>query len=70
MKPGFMVKHFVKDLGIAVNECQRMGLSLPGLGLAHALYNSLAPHGEDACGTQALVRALERLNNTKLPTKE
>jgi 3-hydroxyisobutyrate dehydrogenase-like beta-hydroxyacid dehydrogenase len=30
---GFFVAHFVKDLGIALNECQRMGLSLPGLAL-------------------------------------
>ncbi|GAQ79968.1 6-phosphogluconate dehydrogenase [Klebsormidium nitens] len=66
--PGFFVAHFVKDLGIALNECQRMGLSLPGLALAQSLYVSLKAHEESNLGTQALVLALERLNNTKLPT--
>lgn len=31
--PGFLVNHFVKDLGISLQECQRMGLALPGLAL-------------------------------------
>ncbi len=30
--PGFMVEHFIKDMGIALEESKRMGLSLPGLG--------------------------------------
>ena len=33
--PGFYVEHFVKDLGIAIEESKRMGLSLPGLNLAN-----------------------------------
>lgn len=67
MAPGFMTKHFIKDLGIAIRECQNMNLSLPGLALAQQLYVSLAAAGESECGTQALVRALERLNNVTLP---
>lgn len=63
---GFFVNHFVKDLGICLMECQRMGVALPGLALAHQLYVSLAAHGEGGLGTQALVLALERLNNTQL----
>lgn len=63
---GFYVDHFVKDLGICLKECERMGICLPGLALAHQLYLSLKAHGEGKLGTQALVLALERLNNTSL----
>lgn len=67
---GFYVNHFVKDLGICLRECQNMGLALPGLALAQQLYLSLKAHGEGDLGTQALVLALERLNNISLePTK-
>ncbi|XP_068669688.1 probable 3-hydroxyisobutyrate dehydrogenase-like 1, mitochondrial [Aristolochia californica] len=65
-EPGFYVNHFVKDLGICLMECQSMGVSLPGLALAHQLYVSLKAHGEGNLGTQALILALERLNNTSL----
>lgn len=63
MAPGFYVRHFVKDLGICLKECERMGLALPGLALAQQLYVSLVAHGEGGLGTQALVLAVERLNN-------
>ena len=67
MAPGFLVKHFIKDLRIALDECNRMRLALPGLALAQQLYTALAAHGDEELGTQALVRVLERLNNVKLP---
>ena len=60
-------QHFVKDLGIALTECQTMKLALPGLALAQQLYVSLEAAGEGDSGTQALVHALERLNHTTLP---
>ncbi|XP_015902831.2 probable 3-hydroxyisobutyrate dehydrogenase-like 1, mitochondrial [Ziziphus jujuba] len=65
-KPGFYVNHFVKDLGICLKECQIMGLALPGLALAQQLYLSLKAHGEGNLGNQALILALERLNNVSL----
>lgn len=65
--PGFFVKHFVKDLGIALEESRKMGLSLPGLALAQQLYVSLMAHGDGELGTQALQLALERLNNIEVP---
>mgnify|MGYP003347422606 CR=1 FL=1 len=68
MKPGFLVKHFIKDLRIALDECSRLSLALPGLALAQQLYTALAAHGDEELGTQALIRLLERLNNTQLPT--
>ncbi|KAI3877278.1 hypothetical protein MKW92_053955 [Papaver armeniacum] len=67
---GFFVNHFVKDLGICIMECQNMGLALPGLALAHQLYISLQAHGEGNLGTQALILALERLNNVSLETNK
>ena len=29
-EPGFYVEHFVKDLGIVLEESKRMGISMPG----------------------------------------
>ncbi|XAR67058.1 2-hydroxy-3-oxopropionate reductase [Bertholletia excelsa] len=63
---GFFVNHFVKDLGICLRECHNMGLALPGLALAQQLYLSLKAHGEGNLGTQALILAVERLNNVSL----
>jgi 3-hydroxyisobutyrate dehydrogenase-like beta-hydroxyacid dehydrogenase len=68
MQPGFMVKHFLKDLRIALDEASRLRLALPGLAIAQQLYTALAANGDEELGTQALVLALERLNNLKLPT--
>jgi 3-hydroxyisobutyrate dehydrogenase len=65
-QPGFFVEHFIKDLGIALESCRKMGVALPGLALASQLYNSLAAHGEQRLGTQALVKVIERMNNMEL----
>ncbi|KAI3900386.1 hypothetical protein MKW92_014821 [Papaver armeniacum] len=70
LEAGFFVNHFVKDLGICIMECQNMGLALPGLALAHQLYISLQAHGEGNLGTQALILALEQLNNVSLETNK
>lgn len=67
MAPGFYVRHFVKDLGIALGECQRLSISLPGLALAQQLYVALCAVGEADLGTQALIKSLERLNGVELP---
>mmetsp|Transcript_41621 Transcript_41621/g.56519 ORF Transcript_41621/g.56519 Transcript_41621/m.56519 type:complete len:96 (+) Transcript_41621:564-851(+) len=39
--PGFYVEHFVKDLGIALEEGKRMGMSMPGTALATQFYHAL-----------------------------
>jgi 3-hydroxyisobutyrate dehydrogenase len=54
--PGFYVRHFRKDMGIALAEAERMQLDLPGLKQAKALYDQLAAAGHDDDGTQALFR--------------
>lgn len=60
--PGFMVEHFIKDMGIALAESKRMGLSMPGLALAHQLYVALAAQGHGRDGTHALELALASLS--------
>lgn len=55
-EPGFYIKHFIKDMGIALEEAKRMGLSLPGLSLAEEMYQTLAQRGDAEKGTQALYR--------------
>lgn len=60
--PGFMVDHFLKDLGLALREAQALGLHLPGVELAHALYAEARALGHGRSGTQALMLALEALN--------
>jgi 3-hydroxyisobutyrate dehydrogenase len=62
--PGFMVDHFVKDLGIALEEAEAMNLSLPGLALVKQLYLSLKAHGKGKAGTQALYLVLEKLSSS------
>jgi 3-hydroxyisobutyrate dehydrogenase len=64
-EPGFFVEHFIKDLGIALDESKRMGLVMPGLALAHQLYLSVQAHGYGRKGTHALMLALEHLSNVK-----
>ncbi len=64
-RPGFLVEHFIKDMGIALNEAERMNLSLPGLALVHQLYIGLQAQGHGRMGTQALMLALERLSNVR-----
>ncbi|MEW6719196.1 MAG: NAD(P)-dependent oxidoreductase [Thermodesulfobacteriota bacterium] len=66
LEPGFSIDHFVKDMGIALDEAKRMKLALPGLALVHQLYVALQAMGEGRRGTQALTLVLERMNNMKI----
>lgn len=63
--PGFYVDHFIKDMGIALKEAERMNLSLPGLSLVHQLYIATKAEGHGRKGTQALLLALERISNAR-----
>lgn len=60
--PGFFVEHFIKDMGIALEEAKRMNLCLPGLALAHQLYIALQSQGHGRKGTHALQLALASLS--------
>jgi 3-hydroxyisobutyrate dehydrogenase len=59
--PGFFVEHFIKDMGLALEESKRMGLVLPGLTLVHQLYLTVQTLGHGRSGTHALMLALEDL---------
>ena len=60
--PGFFVEHFIKDMGIAIDEANKMGLCLPGLALSKQLYEGLKSQGHGRDGTHALQLALNRLS--------
>jgi len=65
--PGFFVEHFIKDMKIALEEAAKMNLALPGLALAHQLYQAVAAQGHAKDGTQSLILALAKLNATDWP---
>src|SRR5256884_426422 len=64
-EPGFFVEHFLKDMGIALDESKKMGLVVPGLALANQLYLAVQAQGLGRKGTHALMLALEQLSNVK-----
>ena len=66
--PGFYIEHFVKDMGIALAEAERMGLQLPGLELAHRLYAAMQADGRGRLGTQGLILALAETSGVELPS--
>ncbi|MGX1194256.1 3-hydroxyisobutyrate dehydrogenase [Metabacillus sp. SLBN-84] len=55
-EPGFYVKHFLKDMSIAIEEAEQLKMEVPGLALAHKLYTELSEKGEAESGTQALYK--------------
>ena len=63
--PGFFVEHFEKDLGIALDECRRMGIAMPGLALVRQFYVALKSQGHGRLGYHSLLLALEQLSNVK-----
>ncbi len=65
-EPGFFIEHFIKDMGIALEEAERMNLSLPGLSLAFQFYISAKAMGLEKKGIHALTIVLERLSNTEI----
>ena len=59
LEPGFYIKHFIKDMKIALDEAEQMNLQLPGLTLAKQLYDTLLEQGYGEKGTQALIKYYE-----------
>jgi 3-hydroxyisobutyrate dehydrogenase len=57
--PGFYVRHFLKDIDIALAESRRLGVATPGLALAKDLYEKVVELGGADLGTQAIYKALE-----------
>jgi 3-hydroxyisobutyrate dehydrogenase len=68
--PGFFVEHFIKDMGMALAEANRMGLLLPGLAVVHKLYQAVQAQGHGRSGTHALLLALESMSPTHLSANQ
>lgn len=62
LEPGFAVRHYVKDLRIALREAERLGTALPASALAHQLYVGLAAQGHADKGVHALGLGIDRLS--------
>ena len=54
--PGFFLKHFVKDMGLALEEAQRSGITLDILAQVLENYKNLEGEGYGDLGTQALIK--------------
>lgn len=55
-RPGFYIKHFIKDMKIAAQEAENWGLDLPGLRMSLSMYEKIAAQGNEDNGTQALIK--------------
>lgn len=57
---GFYMKHFIKDMGIALDESRKMNITLPGLEMAYSMYKNLEERGFENEGTQSLIKAYDK----------
>lgn len=58
-KPGFFTHHFIKDMKLALEECEKMNIKLPGLETAYKIYNELEEEVRNTHGTQAISKWYE-----------
>ena len=58
--PGFFMKHFIKDMRLALVEANMSDLSLEMLSLVLANYEELEAEGYGELGTQALMKYYEQ----------
>ena len=58
-KPGFFTHHFIKDMKLALEECEKMNIKLPGLETAYKIYNELEEEVRNTNGTQAISKWYE-----------
>ena len=65
-RPGFKVAHQGKDLRLALEAAAAMAAPLPGTGLVAELFSALEADGLGEEGTQALVKALEKLADVEV----
>ncbi|MEQ8838424.1 MAG: NAD(P)-dependent oxidoreductase, partial [Lacipirellulaceae bacterium] len=68
--PGFFIEHFIKDLGIVLSEAKGLELKLPGVELAHQLYEKASAAGHGKNGTQALIHALADVSGIDWKTRD
>ena len=60
MAPGFYIRHFIKDMSIAAEEAEDVGLTLPVLDQVLAMYRELEGCGEGSFGTQAIIHYFDK----------
>lgn len=60
LDPGFAIKHYLKDMKIALESAKEMNLEMPGLSLAYEMYEKLAEMGESESGIHALIKYYEK----------
>ncbi len=58
--PGFYIKHFLKDLRIALDSAHAMHIELPMLALSEKLFAKMVNEGMGELGTQAIYLLYER----------
>ncbi|MEC8333765.1 MAG: NAD(P)-dependent oxidoreductase [Verrucomicrobiota bacterium] len=58
-EPGFFVKHFIKDMQIAIDSGESMGVDISGLKIAKTKFDQIAEEGFLEKGTQSLIKAYE-----------
>ena len=58
--PGFFIKHFIKDMRIAVEEAEKSGASLPVLAQVLSMYEGMQARGQGDLGTQAIIEAYRK----------
>lgn len=58
-EPGFFIKHFIKDMKLAVEEAEQSGITLPVLQRVLQSYQQLEQRGYGELGTQALMKFYE-----------
>jgi len=62
--PGFFIKHFVKDMGIALQDASALGINLPGLAMAKDFYDRAMAEGLENDGTQALYKIFAQIDDS------
>ncbi|MBS5517013.1 MAG: NAD(P)-dependent oxidoreductase [Clostridiales bacterium] len=58
--PGFFIKHYIKDMNIAIEEAGQVGLKMPVLQEVHDMYQLLDDQGMGDLGTQALIKYFDK----------
>lgn len=59
--PGFFIKHFVKDMKLALDEAEKMNLTLKGLELVHSIYEKVIQTEDENLGIQGLYKILQQI---------
>jgi 2-hydroxy-3-oxopropionate reductase len=65
-RPGFMIDLLIKDLNLVTGSTGEMGIDLPITTCVKEMYEKLQAEGEGKNGTQALIKALEKITGVRV----